>query len=367
MVMGANVIKAMNRKDSCELVRFIDLQESVATKLNVNARIKKLDQSALHHLGCFLGNDYIKRAHQNGAVKAKKFIESLVKAQAQSQGNMAVRDLILDVLSREHHYDEEKKTQLLKLWGHAHAMYTHGPVFILKPNNDGISLREVIVDDHDDESFTVSLGSMSVENIDWKIADPGSDNYGRTLLVGWHPLNAFKEQIKLNEDSSEETLSIKFKKCAILDLWSKGGSNIEALPLPIVKGKETYHGSVLDTFSRRLNSFTLDTVRFFLSAHQVNHSQCKEDGVYAHADKICCTVGDFIEPIARVMMRGSAGYVTPELLEPRVQKKDGVLWLHSDDLLVAVRILRIHEVLDDESLNFFLGRETEQEKESNSI
>ena len=131
MAFGTNVTKAINANGKCSLIKFDDLLNEVPNKLKINPPIVRLNLPILHHLGCFLGNDYIMRVHGNGKGKAKNFISSL----ADANGNFTADEEILynaieDSIKKKITDDNDRKSWM-KRWYDAHSMFTNGPVFIL--------------------------------------------------------------------------------------------------------------------------------------------------------------------------------------------------------------------------------------------
>ena len=71
MAFGIDVIKAIDVNGKCLLIKYENFLKEVPNKLKVDSQIVRLNLHVLHHLGCFLGNDYIMRIHGNSKVKAK--------------------------------------------------------------------------------------------------------------------------------------------------------------------------------------------------------------------------------------------------------------------------------------------------------
>ena len=157
MAFGTDVTKAINANGKCSIIKYDNLIEEIPNSLEVNPLIIRLSLPVLHHLGCFLGNDYIMHVHGNGKVKAKKFILSL----ADTDGNINRDDEIvytaIDDAIKKKIPDEKERKAWMKRWYDAHAMFTNGPVFIFSsPNNK--SLRDAILDDN--HLFDVLIGQM---------------------------------------------------------------------------------------------------------------------------------------------------------------------------------------------------------------
>ena len=125
------------------------------------------------------------------------------------------------------------------------------------------------------------------------------------------------------------------------------------LPMPKYGEKDMYHGSILDFSMIPINCYSLTDIKFYLASRQVNYSLCKEDEVYEHTNKIWATVGKTLEPIRPQLMRGSGGYLAPELLESSITTGE-VSWLRADDLVGVIRQLNL--VIDEDCFTNFFGK-----------
>jgi 5'-3' exonuclease len=356
MVFGTDVIKAINANCKCSLIKYDNLIEEIPNSLNVNPPIVRLSLPILHHLGCFLGNDYIMRVHGNGKVKAKKFILSLADTDGNINPDEEIVYTAIDEAIKKKLPDEKERKAWMKHWYDAHAMFTNGPVFILSsPENK--SLRDAILDDN--YLFNVSIGQMCGTTQPWTLNEEATQEgtinakLQRQYLVGWNPKDDFIEN--LSRDYILEGISVEkmYEQCASLKRWSKGGVSIMKLPLPKYGGKEMYHGSILDFSKIPINCYSLTDIKFFLASRQVNYSLCKEDEVYEHTNKIWNSVGKTLKPIRPELMRGSGGYVAPELLISSLATGK-VSWLHADDLVKVIRQLKL--AIDEDCFTDFFGK-----------
>ena len=349
MAFGADVIKSLDSKGNCKLVEFEAILKDVPKALNIQATISKMTLLQLHHLACFLGNDYIDRVKGNGPAKAGNFIKAIADHNDEQKIYDDIKNAVKDISS-----EEREKKDFIKQWYNSYSMFSKGPVFVIDPTVEGLSRRDALV--AIDNPFSVTIGQMDGNDNLWRedfINGSVNANLGRSLIVGWDPQQVFVDQLDESFKSSSRSESINdvYKRCAVLEIWSKKGNEISPLPLPTFGEKVMYHGSILDFDTIPINCFSLDDVKFFLSSRQVNHSQCNENEIYAHADKIWKAMGDQLQPIPKELMRGSGGYVTPQILTPRGET---VNWFRNKELISVIQDLNLS--IDNNSFTASFGK-----------
>lgn len=319
----------------------------------------------LHHVACFLGNDFIERNPGNSITKVEKFIENITESNAESTRVMKSEESIYSYIKNsalvpkgsiqkeanewKEKWSEEKKIQHTKLWKHAKGMFSDGPAFSITVEDSSVSIREQFRTG----KYKVHLGSYRNGSSNWKIRNNEGEVYD--LLVGFDPefdlkraLSVREEFVDDNEGDSdserylnidEDTYQFLITKVFKFEIWSKNGKDIVGLPiLEDSRGRELYPGSVLDFDEVPIWSYSKQTLEHWLSCRQISSDNTRSLQHTRNMVKIIQDkLGDSLQPIFIELMRGSAGYVSPELLKARDGNERNVQKLAGDQALEVIR------------------------------
>lgn len=207
----------------------------------------------LHHVACFLGNDFIKRNPGNSISKVEKFIDNITEENRTMKSDEAIYSYIKNSAlvpkgSKEKEKNEwkekwtnEKKIQHTKLWKHAKGMFSDGPAFSITVEDNSVPIREQF----QTGKYKVHLGSYRNGSSNWKIHN--NEREVDNLLVGFSPeidlkkalsvREEFVDDNEMNSDSErylnidEDTYQFLIKKVFNFQIWSKDGKDIIGLPV----------------------------------------------------------------------------------------------------------------------------------------
>ncbi|GFH55097.1 hypothetical protein CTEN210_11573 [Chaetoceros tenuissimus] len=312
----------------------------------------------LHHVACFLGNDFIERNPGNSISKVEKFIDNITEEDRTMKSDEAIYSYIKNSAlipkgSKEKEANEwkekwtdGKKIQHTKLWKHAKGMFSDGPAFSISVEDSSVSIREQFRTGR----YKVHLGSYRNGSSNWKI----HNNEGEVddLLVGFDPEIDLKKALSVREEFvdgdsdserylniDEDTYQFLIKKVFNFKIWSKDGKDIVGLPvLEDERGRALYPGSMLDFNVAPIWSYSKQTLDLWLSCRQINSDNARTLQHTRNLVKIIQEkLGDTLKPIFIELMRGSAGYVSPELLKARDGDERNVQKLAGDQALEVVR------------------------------
>jgi 5'-3' exonuclease len=338
-VLGSDVIYNTKVTGECWLMTNDELlMKRLPDKIKINDRT--LSKDVLKHCACFLGNDFIERNCGNSPSKLKSFIEKISNADGSLKSEEAIFEYIyLTVLtptncSREQKasWDEVKKKMHIKKWKESMEMFDHGPAFVVESNDASLSLRNAIKHD----SFSVTLGSMSGENVEWMLkVRNGSEVieqspkwwrtesdviYNRTMLVGFDPYNDLRDALALrpefaNNQHDDTVFTSLLLKLFKVEVWSKKGVDICALPDPTdAKGRDLFHGSIIDFEKCPVRYHSRNELEFWLQCRQIKAPQNAAE-INSLVQIVWSQLGSILKPIAKELMKGASGYCSPEVLQ----------------------------------------------------
>ena len=194
--LGSTVIIDMNKYTSeCWIMSTISqfLSERLPEKFGTEGVLWTAE--ILHHVGCFLGNDYIhqKSTTGNGPTRVKTFVEALAPLVEDDNEDGITQCIYKHALSapkgnktqKQEWENVAKRDQQFKVWMHAKNMFTHGPAFIIASNDRTQSVRSALFYGE----YTIKLGSLNDSSILWTTIDDankelfGYDPYGNLIDI----------------------------------------------------------------------------------------------------------------------------------------------------------------------------------------
>ena len=281
---------------------------------------KEWSRELLHHVSCFLGNDFIGRVKGNSLAKLKKdFVKRITTDQGVLKSDEDIFDYISTIVLKTY-TDQNEKYSFIKKWKHAKAMFSHGPAFLIEPTQENIPIDQAL----SSGNFTISLGSMGGgTDSNWILGDEKKTQYDglcdRVYLVGFNPDEELRDALGAREEfrnnqNDDGIYNAVLKKVFCLEVWSKKGQDIVPLEDPTSKdGRKLFHGSVLDFKKIPPRFFDRKQLEFWCQIRQIK----PPDNL--HSLRSLCKVvserlGEVLEPIPKEMMRGCSGYCSPELL-----------------------------------------------------
>ena len=267
--LGSTVIIDMNKHTSeCWIMSaFQLLSDRLPEKFGTEGVL--WTATILHHVGCFLGNDYIKRVPGNGPSRMKTFVEALsplVEADDEDGITQCIYNNALSApkgnkTQKQDWESVAKSDGHFKLWTQAKNMFTHGPAFIIASNDLTQSVRSAFFDGE----YAIKLGSVSDSSIQWTTIDDVNKK-----LFGFDPYGDLIDKLDVATPSAaysndEERRNALMHECFTLHRWSKTGVELKPLSPPKDDdGNELYFGSIVDFDKIPVCHHSIDTLKFWL-------------------------------------------------------------------------------------------------------
>jgi hypothetical protein len=200
------------------------------------------------------------------------------------------------------------------------AMFSHGPPFIVKPNEKGPPIKASIYSG----DFTVVLESMNgnATECNWNLAEDCKTVFdtrcGREYLIGYDPEEDLRDAIavrdELKDGCTDAAYQILYKKIFSLEVWSKNNPDIKPLPDVVdSNGKKLFPGSLINFDKIAPRYFDKSMLSFWCQCRQIKSPPSL--GELKSLWKVVFErMGEVLEPIPIELMRGSSGYCSPEIL-----------------------------------------------------
>ena len=353
-VLGGNVITNLRQNGSCWYTPHdAFLQIVLPNQLNLPNNIS-ITTPILKHIVSFLGNDFLKRNPGNSFQKLSLFIHSITDAGNLRPAHEVFTHILTNTLipsncsdDTKDSWNETKKLEHLKTWKESMEMFEFGPVFKIHSNDSSLNPKDALRLDR----YQVTLDTMNtlinLSGDPWILDECDRDFYDkqllRTYLVGFHPMNDLLHVLKSNtafvfDEKDLEGVSLFLKKCLALEVWCKNGECVIPLsPLTDSYGNELFHGSVIDFVNMPIRYHISDSLEFWLQSRQIKspkHADDKRNLV----EVVWKQLGDRLKSIAKVLMKGTSGYCSPQILQLK-QSHTQATYKIGDELL-----LQLHDI-----------------------
>ena len=291
----------------------------------------------LCHVTCFLGNDYIHRLYGNGPGKVKDFVKSL-SMPGNGSFDSVIREKIDECSTRAELDTNQKKENYFILWKRAYSMFRDGPAFIIHSINQEQSTTDAFFSGN----FWVSIGSYRDNSIEFNsLADIGS--------FGFNPYAKFIDTIDMQipletssvgevattDDVNAHRISLLLKECFNMERWPKDGTILKCLDEPTDEnGHALYHGSTIDFNIVPIRFQSIDVLKFYLDSRQVKYVN-NVVSIKSLVSSIWRSHGSILNPIPKILMRGTAGWVKEEILV-RADNCTELNWMKDKELLSSL-------------------------------
>jgi|AntRauTorckE5430_2_1112549.scaffolds.fasta_scaffold03574_2 hypothetical protein len=365
-VLGTDVILNTRSDKKCFVSRFSKLLNTQLPS-SIGPQGIPWNEEVLHHVACFLGNDFIRRNPGNSVSKLEEFVKAITNSDGSLKNEKDVFDYIFQTAliptncTREDKdkWTSDAKILHIKLWKEAMPMFKHGPAFLVFPTHESVPLRDSIVSGE----FTVKLGSMAGDiDIDWVLPNTIHTHYdvvcGRTHLVGFNPHDDVKDALAMRDelkspDNRDIYEDLLFKKIFQLEVSIKNAKDIAPLSRIVDEtGRELFHGSILNFEEVPIRYYSKEALDFWLSSRQIKSPATLQE-IKCLVRVIWEMLGPTLQPIAKELMRGCSGYCSPEILVPSTLCKS-VAYLEGENVLKIIR--KSFPILDDNKFTEMFGK-----------
>ncbi len=325
ILLGVDLITNVTTSGTCWFMSFEGLKQRMLTSVRCNKTIIWSDE-LLHFVACFLGNDFLPRNPGNTPGRLSHFVQYITDddGRIKHTGNDAfweyIRYTVLEPIHcsaeiKQYWNTDNKRLGHIKKWMEALAMFSDGPAFFIEVDDTNSSIRDAFKNGE----FKTYIGSVKGLKHDheeyWKMDDNKKNTKydTRTYRLGFHPIDEFKDQLSMREESLETLM----EKVIRLEVWSKKGQDIKPLDtLTDNQGRELYHGSILHFHHIPIRFFSRDSLDFWLQARQIQVPSALPD-IRSLVNVVWTTLNEKLKPIPKVLMRGRSGYCSPACLVPR--------------------------------------------------
>ena len=298
----------------------------------------------LCHVACFLGNNYIHRLHGNGPGKVKDFVKSLSMPGNESFDSV-IREKINECSTRAELDTHQKKENHFILWKRAYSMFRDGPAFIVHSDNQ----EQSTIDAFFSGNFWVSIGSYRDSSIEFNsLADIDEDV---ERYFGFNPYAKFVDTIDMqipletsspgeaattDDDVNSHRIRLLFKECFNMERWPKDGTILKCLDEPTdANGHVLYHGSTIDFDRVPIRFQGIDVLKFYLDSRQVKYVN-NVGNIKLLVSSIWRSHGSILNPIPKILMRGTAGWIKEEILV-RADNSTELNWMKENELLSSLQ------------------------------
>jgi hypothetical protein len=162
------------------------------------------------------------------------------------------------------------------------------------------------------------------------------------------------------EEEGEE-VAATYSEMFSMSKWSRTGQVLSGFPHPCnTKGEKLCHGSVIDFDSVPIEYIHDDALVFWLAVRQIQNS-------FQNRDELVRTVNHLrtrsveLRVLPSFLLRGSAGYVTFEVLTAR-DPNGAVTWLRRQEALSRCREWYIPKIDDDYFYSIFKKRNSVRQR-----
>jgi len=370
--LGADMMIDVNKETgSCWLMTVEKfLSERLPKNYNVG-RNQKWTLDILAHVTCILGNDYLKKVPGAGKEKAISFVKNVTNEDGLLIDECDMyQHVIDDIVSKPTRHgnvshDDIKKwktdefqKQYIKRWMESAAMFLHGPVFLIVPNDNNMNVREALMQNN----YHVDLGTMSgnvLESWEVPVQSEADKKYNRTLLVGFDAREVLVDTFDVHRPP-EMVMKDMFLECFQMHRWMKTGKMLEGLEPPKdQKGRELYFGTILNFEEVPVEYHSKEMLAFWLECRGVKVPDISEE-VTRVVKLVYNKVGDKLQPIPKSQMKGASGWVTPELI-CRKDIDTPISWKYKDEL-VQTLLTSFPNLIDDSFTTIFGKRNGTRER-----